>query len=213
MAKSLTGLIKSPARATAYRASRLFNIYVAPLQLSRHPFRFVPFLSSLLISSSSPLFVCASRSTARTKCNQNNCHQTNLARCAWSLCPICVSCFVPAPPSPSPPLTAAMPCQRRHFAPVIRDVNKSFLHNFGKRILQFFFASTLFRSLSALPFCSLFATCLLYFALELLLLWLLFPFSPFPLRLETFLIMSRPWAKQGQAAPLKPRNSRTLRPK
>lgn len=116
-------------------------------------------------------------------------------------------------PPPSPPLTAAMPCQRRHFAPVIRDVNKSFLHNFVKRILQLFFASTLFRSLSALPFCSLFATCLLYFALELLLLWLLFPFSPFPLRRETFLIMSRPWAKQGQAAPLKPRNSRTLRPK
>lgn len=99
MAKSLTGLIKSPARATAYRASRLFNIYVAPLELSRHPFRFVPFLSSLLICSSSLLFVCDSRSTARTKCNQNNCHQTNLARSAWSLCPICVSCFVPAPPS------------------------------------------------------------------------------------------------------------------
>lgn len=175
--------------------------------------RFVSFRFVLLFSFSSLLLVCASRSTrfratARTKCNQNNCHQTNLARCVWSLCPICVACFATAPPSPP-----IMPCQRRHFAPVIRDVNKSFLHNFVKRILQFFFCSTLFRSLSALPFCSLFATCLLYFALELLLLWPLFPFSHFPLRHETFLIMSRPWAKQGQAAPLKPRNSRTLRPK
>lgn len=214
MAKCLTGLIKTPARATAYRASRLFNIYVAPLQLSQHPFRFVPFRSSLLFSSSSLLFVCASRSTARTKCNQNNCHQTNLARCAWSLCPICVSCFVHAHDAHhAHPPSAATPCQRRHFAPVIRDVNKSFLHNFVKRILQFFFRPTLFRSLSALAVCSLFATCLLYFALELLLLWLLSPVSHFPLRRETFLIMSRPWAKQGQAAPLKPRNSRTLRPK
>lgn len=119
MAKSLTGLIKSPARATAYRASRLFNIYVAPLQLFRHPFRFVPFLSSLLICSSSLLFVCVSRSTARTKCNQNNCHQTNLARCAWSLCPICVSCFVPAPPSPlsaSDCLTCNTRRQQKFFA-------------------------------------------------------------------------------------------------
>lgn len=106
MAKCLTGLIKTPARATAYRASRLFNIYVAPLQLSRHPFRFVSFRFVLLFSFSSLLLVCASRSTrfratARTKCNQNNCHQTNLARCVWSLCPICVACFATAPPSPS----------------------------------------------------------------------------------------------------------------
>lgn len=60
--------------------------------------RFVSFRFVLLFSSL--LFVCVSRSKARTKCNQNNCHQTNLARCAWSLCPICVSCFVPALHSP-----------------------------------------------------------------------------------------------------------------
>lgn len=46
----------SAARATAYRASQLFNIYVAPLQLSRHPFRFV----SLFLSFRFVLYFSAS---------------------------------------------------------------------------------------------------------------------------------------------------------
>lgn len=126
--------------------------------------RFVSFRFVLLFSSPLPLCFLSAIFVPQP---ERNAIKITATKQIWLVVlgpcvPFVFPALSPHLPPPSLPLTAAKPCQRRHFAPVIRDVNKSFLHNFVKRILQFFFASTLFRSLSASAACLPLACCTLH---------------------------------------------------